>query len=166
MKTITKAVRKAFWTAFLFTIAFIGGIPATVFGAVYQLWVLMGFGIAGIVIGFYAMPICWTKYGRVKSLMRLVFAITEEHIDTVYGLARQLSLSDKEVRNRLDECFRKNYLVGYLRDGDNVLLNEKKEMSKKVYIAECPNCGAKFTYTADSPFCPYCRSPVIPKDDE
>lgn len=166
MKFINSAVRKAFLISFIFTIAFIAGIPATVLGAVFHIWAVMGIGIACIVIGFYAMPICWTKYGRTRSLKRLVFAVVEEHIYTVNGLARQLSLSEKEVRNRLDECFRKNYLVGYLRDGDNLILNEKKDPAKKVYAAECPYCGAKFTYTADNAVCPYCKSPVITDNEK
>jgi len=165
MKAINKAVRKSLITSLIFTFAFIAGIPATILGAVFRFWALMGIGIACVVVGFYAMPISWTKYGATKSQLRLVYAIAEEHIYSVNGLAKQLSLSEKEIRNRLDECFRKNYLAGYLRDGDNIIINEKKELRKKEYAAECPYCGAKFTYTDDNAYCPYCKSPVIAEDD-
>lgn len=165
MKYINAAVRKSFLASFIFTVAFIAGIPATVLGAVFNVWAVMGIGIACVIIGFYAMPICWIRHAHMKSLKRLVFAVVEEHIYTVNGLGRQLSLSEKQVRNCLDECFRKSYIIGYLREGDNLILNEKKEPAQKKYAAECPYCGAKFTYNADNAVCPYCKSPVITDND-
>lgn len=160
MKSVQTALRRALILSFVLTAAFVLGIPAIIFGAVNKWWILMGVGIACVVIGFYGLPIAWTNFGGLRGLARLVSAIEEEHIYTVNELAAQLSLSEKEVRKRLDKCFQKSYLRGYRREGDAVTLNEETALEKRQFLAECPNCGAKFTYTREHPRCPYCNSPV------
>lgn len=165
MKPIQKALKRAFITALILTVAFVGGIPAIVFGAIHRWWILMAFGIVCTVAGFYGCPIAWINYGGVRSLARLVSAIVDEYIYSVQGLSAQLSLSEKETRRRLDKCFQKRYLLGYRREGDNIVINEGTALDKKQFAAECPNCGAKFLYTRDDPRCPYCNSPVT-KDEQ
>ena len=76
-------------------------------------------------------------------------------------IASQLSMPEQKVRASLDTCFRKRYLIGYKREGDRIVLNENRAPAKRTYSAECPNCGAKFTYTDDDAHCPYCHSPVV-----
>lgn len=160
MKQIQKAQHRAFVISMILTVAIIAGIPAIIFGAINKWWILMAVGIACSVSGFYGCPIAWTNYGGIRSLARLVFAVEEEHIYTVHDLAVQLSVSEKEVRKRLNTCFQKHYLTGYRKEEDRITLNESVALEKKQYLAECPNCGAKFTYTREHPRCPYCNSPV------
>lgn len=160
MKPVQKALKKALVLALILSVAIVAGIPAIIFGATNQMWILMAFGIACTACGFYGAPIAWTNYGEFRSLARIVSAIIEEHIYTVSELAEQLSLSEKKTRKLLDKCFQKHYLHGYRRDGDKIVLNEETALEKKRFAAECPNCGAKFSYTRENPQCPYCNSPV------
>ena len=117
-------------------------------------------GIALMVAGFYGCPIAWVGYGSKRSLYRLVQAVEEENIYTVRELASQLGLSEKEVRNRIDTCFNKRYLVGYKKSGDGVTLNENAALAEEDLSAVCEACGARFTYKRGTrPACPYCGTP-------
>lgn len=160
MKSVQRAQKRAFIFSLILSVAFVAGIPAIVFGTIYKWWILMAVGIVCTVCGFYGCPIAWTGYGEIRSLSRMVFAIAEEHIYTVNELSQQLSLSEKEVRNRLDKCIKKRYLLGYRKEGDKIILNEGTALDKKQFAYKCPNCGASFFYTRENPCCPYCKSPV------
>ncbi len=161
MDAVNRSVRRAVILGILMTIMLIAGVPLIIVGAVKGWWPVMGVGIAFAVIGFYGTPMAWVNLPTKKQEQRIVSAIVDEHIYNVSELSQQLSLTDKEVRNILDVCFRKRFLDGYRRDGDNILLNEGKALGKQEYAAACPNCGAKFSYTKDAPRCPYCGSPVM-----
>ena len=161
MQPIRKALRKALILSLILTLLLpLGGVLLGVGFAIHQpaIWAV---GIACIGIGFYGCPCGWAMaYGPIRSLTRIVSAVTEEHLCTVREIAAQLSLSEKEVRNKLDQCFRKHYLVGYKREGDTIILNENRAPAQRTYSAECPYCGAKFSYTAEEMRCPYCGSPI------
>ena len=163
MDAINKDLRKKFIVSITLTIMFVVGIPSIVLGASNEIWVVMAIGIAFTAAGFYGMPIAWVGYGNTKTLERLVSAVVNENLHTVNELASQFSLSEKEVRDKLDVCFKKGYFVGIKRDGDTLILNENDPLVQKQYAAECPHCGAKFLYTKSSPRCPYCDSPVNEK---
>ena len=163
MKAVNSYIRKLFVLSLILSFALAGGVPMTVLGAVFQIWPLMGIGIACIVIGFYGTPIAWTSYGGAKGWQRIVSAVVEENLYSVNEIAAQLSISETEARNKLDVCFKKKFLPGFKRSGDGVVLNGNMPAGKKEMFAECPNCGAKFTYTPETPRCPYCNSPVQPK---
>ena len=118
-------------------------------------------GIALIAVGFYGTPIGWTTaYAPKAALYRIVSAIMEEHLHSVQEIAAQLSMSEKDVRNKLDLCFQKQYLPGIKRNGDMLILNENEALGNEAHYAECPACGARFLYTRDSKTCPYCGTPV------
>lgn len=161
MQPAKKALKNALILSLCLTFALpLGGVMLGVGLAVHMpaVWAV---GIALIGTGFYGCPCAWTlAYAPAHQNFRLVGAIVEEHLCTVQEIAAQLSLSEKEVRNRLDICFRKRLLTGYKRVGDEIVLNENRAPEKRTHAAECPYCGAKFSYTADDPRCPYCGSPV------
>lgn len=161
MQAVRKALRKNLILSVILTIMLpLGGAMLGVGLALHQpaIWAI---GIAFMVCGFYGCPCAWTMaYAPTKSLSRIVSAVVEENLCTVNEIAAQLSLSEKDVRNRLDMCFRKHYLTGYKREGDSIVLNDNRAPAKRSFSAECPYCGAKFAYTADDPRCPYCGSPV------
>ena len=160
MKTVQNAMKRIYILSLVLSIAFVGGIPLIIFGAINQWWILMALGIVCVVCGFYGSPIAWINYGGIRNLKRLVLAIVEEHIYTIKDLALQLSISEKEARNRLNKCFQKGYLYGYRREGDNIILNEGLALEKRKLSSECPNCGAKFFYDSENPCCTYCNSPI------
>lgn len=160
MKPVKKAVLTSLIVSLLFTFGLLCGIPAIVLGAVYGITAVFAIGIVCTVLGFYGIPVSWSIYSNKRGLMRLVSAIVEENIYNVNELAEHLTLSYGEVKSRLSLCFARKYLAGYRREGDNIVLNEGVALGKKQYGAECPNCGAKFTYTAGNARCPYCNTPV------
>lgn len=164
MEAINRAIRRSLAVSVLITAGFLLGIPAIILGAVNDIGAVLGIGIALTAIGFYGTPIAWSTYAQRRGLSRLVSAIAEENIYTVPELADHLTLTEKDVREKLVVCFRNKYLVGYRREGDNIVLNEGRALGKKEYSAECPYCGAKFTYTAGNARCPYCDSPVSHND--
>ena len=161
MQAAQKALKKALAVSILLTLALpLGGALLGV-GLAIDIPAVWAVGIALLAIGFYGCPCGWTMaYAPAKANLRVVSAVTEEHLLTVQEISAQLSLSEKEVRGRLDICFRKRYLTGYKRAGDSRVLNENRAPDKRTYAAECPFCGAKFTYTAEDARCPYCGSPA------
>lgn len=157
MQPITKAVRSAlFLSLFLSFCLPLGGVLLGVglgYGVV-PVWVI---GIVALVAGFYCCPIAWVGYSNKRALYRLVQAVEEENIYTVQELASQLGIPEKEVRNRIDICFNKRYLVGYKRDADGLILNENRALRERKYSVVCPSCGAKYEYSAgEDARCPYC----------
>ena len=160
MKKANAYVTKMFILSIVLTVMFVGGIPAIILGATNEIWPLMGAGIGCTVVGFYAMPLAWISYGSARTLSRVVFAITDEHLYSVQEISAQLSMNEKDVRANIDKGFNKGFLKGYKREGDNIVLNENVAAGKREHFYECPYCGAKFTYTADNARCPYCGSPV------
>ena len=157
MEPIRKAVRSSLTLALLLTFALpLGGVMLGVGLGIGQpgIWAV---GIGFMVIGFYGCPMGWVSYGNKRSYLRFVSAVEEEHLYTVRELASQLGISEKEVRNRIDVCFNKRWLVGYRREGDGLALNTNKQLSEQENAAECPGCGAKFSYkTGEDARCPYC----------
>ena len=157
MEPIRKALRSALWLSLILTLCLpLGGAMLGVglgFGIV-GVWVI---GIALMAAGFYGCPVAWAGYGNKRTLYRLVEAVEEENIYTVQELAAQLGISEKEVRNRIDICFNKRYLVGYKREADGLILNENQDLRKREHTVACPYCGAKFEYKAgEEARCPYC----------
>ena len=161
MQAVRKALRKNLILSVILTIMLpLGGAMLGVGLALGQpaIWAI---GIAFMVCGFYGCPCAWTMaYAPTKSLSRIVSAVVEENLCTVNEIAAQLSLSEKEVRNRLDRCFQKRYLVGYKRVGDEIVLNDNRAPAARTYSAVCPCCGASFSYTSGDTRCPYCGAPI------
>ena len=161
MEPIRKALRSALTLSLILTFCLPIGCAMLGVGLGFGLVPVWAIGIACMVMGFYGCPCAWTMaYAPTKNLSRIVSAVVGENLCTVSEIASQLSLSEKDVRNRLDLCFRKRYLTGYKREGDAIVLNDNRAPDKRAYAAECPFCGAKFSYTADDPRCPYYGSPI------
>ncbi len=160
MKAVNKYLNSVLIAAIVFLVLFVAGIPMIILGATNGLYAVMGVGIGFTAIGFYGAPIAWSMYGNSHGLKRIVHAVTVENLYTVREIAAQLSMKESDVRAKLTTCFSKNFLAGYKRKGDNIVLNENVAAAGREMFAECPYCGAKFTYTADKARCPYCNSPV------
>lgn len=165
MEPIRKAMRSALILSLILTFCLpVGGAMLGVglgFGIV-PVWAI---GIAFMAVGFYGCPIAWVGYGNKRTLERLIRAIEVENIYTVHELAAQLGVSEKEIRDRIDICFNKCYLVGYKREADGLVLNENRALREREHFAVCPSCGAKFEYRAgEESRCPYCGSLVERKN--
>ena len=127
---------------------------------------LWGTGIGFLVLGFYGAPSCWTVvFAPTKALEKVVNAVHNQHLYTVNEIAAQLGCRERTVRDQLDICFRRGYLPQYKRNGDHIEANFNRDILSAVHAAECPNCGAKYTFAPDDPRCPYCGSPVPAKPD-
>ena len=161
MKATNKMLRKSLFTALLLTLFLIVGIPILIVFATQGNYAVMGVGIGLTVIGFYGCPIAWVNYGSKRTLARVASAVVEEHIYTVSALASHLSLKEKTVQGQLTKCFQDKLLLGYRREGDTIVPPDEGPKVPQTFTTVCSGCGAKFTYQEDSPFCPYCGSPVI-----
>ena len=157
MGPVKKALRNSLALALFMTFLFpLGGVLLGV-GLGIHVAPVWAVGIACLGLGLYGCPCAWAiGYAPKHGYLRLVSAIEEEHIYTVTELARQLGLSEKEVRNRLDVCFNKRWLIGYKREADGLSLNENKALSEAVHGRECPGCGAKVNFKGTETVCPYC----------
>ena len=116
MQPIYAAVKKAFTLAMILTLLFpVGGVLLGVGLAIGQpaMWAI---GIACLACAFYGCPIGWVAYSGKKEYVRIVDAIEKEHLYTVPELAAQLGLSEKDVRNKIDVLFKKQYITGYRRE--------------------------------------------------
>ena len=164
MEPIRKAVRSSLTLALLLTFALpLGGVLLGVGLGIGQpgIWAV---GIAFLAAGFYGCPIGWVSYGNKREYFRFITAIEEEHLYTVQELASQLGLPEKEVRNRIEVCFSKRWLIGYRRNGDELILNTNRQLSEQKETVTCPACGAKFSYKkTEDAWCPYCGTPVEQK---
>ncbi len=157
MELVEKAIHKTFIGALVSTILFVVGIPMIIFGAINQLFVIMGIGIAFVVVNFYAMPILWINLGTKKGYKKVVLAINNEHIYTVAQLAQHLSKKHGAMKATVSTCFEKGYLTGYLFDGENIKKNFNKPQEEPRIVAECEGCGAHFDYPQSAKgVCPYC----------
>lgn len=157
MKKAKKALRGALAAAFIFTFLLPAGGALLGVGLGFGITAVWVIGIVFLGTGFYGCPVAWVAYGGKKGLYRVVEAVEEEHLYTVQEIAAQLGLPEKEVRNRLDACFSKRYLIGYKKSGDGVTLNENAALAEEDLSAVCEACGARFTYKRGTrAACPYC----------
>lgn len=161
MDNVNRAKGRALALALVFTFLFpVGGVLLGV-GLGFGWPAMWGIGIACLACGFYGCPLTWVSYGNVRGLWRVVSAVVEENLYTVREIASQLGMPEKEIRNRLDACFKKRYLPGYKKDGDGVTLNENAPLAEEERTAVCAACGARFTYKrGEKPACPYCGTPA------
>ena len=91
--------------------------------------------------------------------LTVVQAVTQEHLYTVADLAQRLSVNGKTASATLNNCIRKGYLVGYIREGDRLVLNENRALGPTQYTLVCSHCGATVELTkGDTARCPYCGS--------
>lgn len=137
------------------SIGFVLGIPGIVLFA-GKSGILLALSIILVVAGFYGMPMVWIHFGNLGSLKRLVVAVENEYIYDVKNLSLYLNISEKETINRIQTCIKKQYITGYLFDGNTLTINENIKATKKIRSTKCPNCGASVTISATSNKCEYC----------
>ena len=168
MELALKAKKRNFIFAVVLTVALAAGIPCIVMGAIglkppshdnAGYIVLLTFGIICVTAGFYGSPIAWSRLAILNQELTLVKAVTEEHLHTVADLAQRLSVNGKTASATLNNCIRKGYLVGYIREGDRLVLNENRALGPTQYTLVCSHCGATVELTkGDTARCPYCGS--------
>ena len=164
MELALKAKKRNFALALILTLGLIAGIPCIVLGATNMgdnkgFVALLVFGIVGTVLGFYGSPLMWTRLATVNQELTVVQAVTQEHLYTVADLAQRLSVNGKTASATLNNCIRKGYLVGYIREGDRLVLNENRALGPTQYTLVCSHCGATVELTkGDTARCPYCGS--------
>ncbi len=155
MDNVKYAVNKAFVWSMVLTLLLPLGIFMTIFGAINKIWALMGIGIGCIVIGFYGCPLMWVKYGDAVSYKRIVSAIAVEKIYSIERIASHLNIKVKIVVDKVDTCIRREFLIGYIREGDSIRPNVNVYANTTGY--KCEACGAQYELPINvQPKCPYC----------
>ena len=155
MKKINKDVNIKLLISVLTAIGFVAGILLIIFGAKNSTIMLVS-GIILCIYGFYGTPMWFISYGETKGLQRVIFAVVNEKIYSVKDIATQLQQSEKEVKEKINKAIQKNYLSGYLFDGENLKTNNNKGQVKKV--GKCENCGGALIEKDGKLFCPYCET--------
>ena len=164
MELAEKAKKRNFILALAFTIGLIAGIPCIVVGAINMddnkgFIALLVFGILGTVLGFYGTPLLGTRLATVTQELPVVRAAPREHLYPVADLAQRLSVTGKTASDPLNNCTRKGSLVGFIREGDRLVLNENRALGPTQYSVVCAHCGATAELTkGDTARCPYCGS--------
>lgn len=140
------------------------GIPLIPLGFIFMsnnsLW-LMGaiIGIALVVFGFYGLPLFWVFYGVANRRSRVYDAIALDYLYSVSEIVSQTTYGENQVRGDINWLINKRYLNGFLFNGENLTLNENKELRKKgfEFNGNCPHCGAsKAIKKDDGIYCAYC----------
>ena len=103
--------------------------------------------------GFYVIPIVWINYGDKITLSKVVRAVYSDKLYDVKSIAMQVSDTEQNVVNNIKKCIDKRYIVGYLFDGENLTVNERRE---QVAQRKCPNCGAPLEKKNGVLTCEYC----------
>ena len=146
-----------FFIALFATIGFVAGIPIIIISAGTNTFGLIA-GIVLVVFGFYGAPMLWLSYASFKQQSRVVDAVTKENIYTVDGIANQLQLSPEQVKSQLTKAVSKNYLTGYLFDGNELKINNNKKQEKQTQQSKCQNCGGNLEKNENGYYCPYCNA--------
>ncbi len=155
MQAINRAIIKVLTWCIILTALLPLGLFMTIFGAVKGIFGLMGVGIGFLVIGFYGTPLIWVKYADAHSYKRIVRAIVTEKIYSIEKIATHLNVKNNIVLDKVDTCIRREYLLGYIRNGDEIIPNVNINANTTSY--KCSACGASFeTPVHSQPKCPYC----------
>lgn len=153
-----------FFIALFATIGFVAGIPLIIVSASNSNTFGLIMGIILVVFGFYGAPMLWISYAGFKQQCRVVDAVTKENIYTVSGIATQLQLSPEQVKAHLSKAVNKNYLKGYLFDGNELKINNNKKQEKQTYQKKCENCGGNLEKDENGYYCPYCNAKFDKQD--
>lgn len=145
------------FSALLATIGFVAGIPLIIISAGSSTFGLIA-GIVLVVFGFYGAPMLWLSYASFKQQGRVVDAVTKENIYTVDGIASQLQINPEQVKAQLTKAVNKNYLKGYLFDGNELKINNNKKQEKQSQQSKCQNCGGNLEKSENGYYCPYCNA--------
>lgn len=167
MKDLNRYIRKRLLIALVLTIMLPLGIFMTIFGAITHRFVMMGFGIAFIVLGFYAMPVAWVHYGGKRRLKVIYRLIEEENFYTVSTIASHLSLKERDVNSDINNLILYGFLKGYIfRNGVLEVNTNKKQSPNDSIKMPCPACGGKMNFNGVNFVCPYCGNVSAPEDKQ
>lgn len=155
LNRVKKEVNKFLIISIIASILLVVGIPVIVLFAGKN-WLLMSIGIVFVVFGFYGSPILWLSYSGKRKTKRVVESIVEENLMTNNEIAKQLSMNEKDVKDEIYKAINRKFLVGYIYDGEKIILNDKQKPMQKLHIKKCINCGGKLEQDGENWRCPYC----------
>lgn len=168
MKKLNSEIRHMLIAAIVVTVLFVAGLPVLLLGT-SKAFAVAGvntlFLVTGIVLlagGFYATPILWVLYGGKRELLGFVSAIENRGLSTLEALASHTRLDADAVRAKIDLCFEKGYLDGYIRDGDTL---RRPNPEGELHSVICPACAARFEFRGESGKCPWCGTLYVVKED-
>ncbi len=157
MQAINKAINKVVTWCIILTALLPIGLFMVIFGAINSIWAMLGVGIFFTVVGFYGTPLIWVKYGDARSYKRIVSAVVVERIFSIEQIATHLNIKCKVALEKFDTCIRREFLIGYIREGD--IIRPNQNMNANTASCKCSACGARFEYDISTkPKCPYCNT--------
>lgn len=124
--------------------------------------------IAGLVIGFFVLimgiPLAWLGTSEKRKNLRIGALVSGRERTTFEIIAGSAGITEEEALQRIKWCLDHGYLDGYVINGSEVCQIRFIDPAERVHAAECPNCGASFTYKGEKGQCPYCGYFIENKD--
>lgn len=154
---IDKDFKKILIFSILASISLPIGVPLIIIGA-SKTWILLTLGIIMAVFGFYGAPILWVYYGNLRTTKQVVNSILEENLTNTKEIASHLQMTEKKVKEIINNSIKKGYLTNLIFDGENLTVNNKMKLKYNDRKNKCPNCGGLLEQTSDGTVCPYCGS--------
>ncbi len=102
-------------------------------------WMVVSIVLLGV--GVVLLPLLWTWFGLLLSIVSSVDAIEKQKIYELDELADALKISRKRAGRRISRILHYRILRGYYFDGARV--HPTYRLGKYVHI--CPLCGTSFT---------------------
>ena len=67
------------------------------------------------------------------------------------------------VKSYIEKEEQKDYEI---RQKNDLIMQEKREIAKNTHVIKCPHCGANNTLTAQTGTCKHCRQPIAYEDKQ
>ena len=136
MKELKRYTAKRLFVALLLTVFLPLGILMIVYGAYKRMGVVLGFGIAFTVLGFYGCPFAWIHYSsktRWRAILRL---IEQENFYSSEQIAAHLSLKETDVVRDINDLILYGFLKGYVFKDGVLRLNTFKKNPKRTCLKD------------------------------
>ncbi len=159
MERLIKDTQKFFNAALIMSLLFPIGVLLIVFGAILATWygwIMLAFGIAFSICGFYIMPIMWVKFGEYKKLQRLALSITDENVYYIDMLAQRFGVRPNVMCDYVRTLIAKQYIVGYVFNNKRFVM----KLQQRTVSVHCPNCGSNVNVYGSEGICEHCGTLV------
>ena len=142
---IKKSCRFKLILSLVLSVFLVGGIVSIIFGATSSTALLV-IGIIMTVLGFYGSPISWVSYGNLVVEKAVLYAITEDHIESITAISQNLGISENDAKAKVNHLMSNRYLTGYkLQENGTLVAIEKANLTETAdHKYKCKYCGVTF----------------------
>lgn len=99
------------------------------------------------------------SYSKLLIIVGVVFIILSYIFSNLFNNFK--SKLDTGLQNYIEKEEQKDYEI---RQKNDLIMQEKREIAKNTHIVKCPNCGASNTLTSTTGTCNHCRTLIAYKE--